>query len=151
MSFLISLHLVTAIIWVGGMFFAHMILRPAAIDVLEPPQRLALWRGVFKRFFVWVWISLATLLVTGSWIIFEYYGGYSGLPIYLHLMNGIGLIMMLLFMILFFGPYPRLRQAVEIANWPQAAQYLNTIRLIVTINLVLGLLVCIIAAAGRYI
>ncbi len=151
MSFLISLHLVTAIIWVGGMFFAHMILRPAAIEVLEPPQRLALWRGVFKRFFVWVWISIATLLVTGTWIIFEYYGGYSSLPIYLHLMNVIGLVMMLLFAFLFFGPYSRLRQAVETANWPQAAQYLNNIRLIVTINLVLGLLTSLIAVAGRYI
>lgn len=151
MSFLISLHLVTAIIWVGGMFFAHMILRPAAIEVLEPPQRLPLWRGVFKRFFIWVWISIVTLLVTGNWIIFEYYGGYSSLPVYLHMMNVIGVVMVLLFTLLFFGPYPRLCQSVAAANWPQAAQYLNKIRLIVTINLVLGLLTSIIAVAGRYI
>ena len=150
MSLLISLHLIAAIIWVGGMFFAHMILRPASIEYLEPPQRLSVWRGVFKRFFSWVWFSIVALFVTGNWIIFEYYGGYSSLPVYMHLMNAVGLIMMLLFTILFFGPYPRFRQSVEAGLWPQAAAHLNTIRLIVTINLVLGLFTSVIAVAGRY-
>ncbi len=49
---LYALHLLAAVVWVGGMFFAWMILRPAAVDILEPPARLRLWLSVFKRFFV---------------------------------------------------------------------------------------------------
>lgn len=44
------LHSLAAAVWVGGMFFAYMALRPAA-GALEPPQRLTLWRGTFDRFF----------------------------------------------------------------------------------------------------
>jgi len=47
------LHVLASVIWVGGMFFAHQCLRPAAIATLDPPQRLALWRAVFGRFFPW--------------------------------------------------------------------------------------------------
>ena len=49
----VSLHILAAIVWIGGMFFAVLVLRPAA-GPLEPPDRLALWRRVFARFFPWV-------------------------------------------------------------------------------------------------
>ena len=45
MSVTITLHLLSAVIWVGGMFFAYMVLRPAAATLLEPPQRLPLRRS----------------------------------------------------------------------------------------------------------
>ena len=60
----VSLHILAAIVWIGGMFFAVLVLRPSAFP-LEPPDRLALWRRVFQRFFSWVWLSLALLL--GTW------------------------------------------------------------------------------------
>ncbi len=49
-----SLHTVAAVLWVGGIFLAYRVLRPAAM-ALEPPQRLTLWADVFGRFFPWVW------------------------------------------------------------------------------------------------
>ena len=49
------IHHLAALIWVGGMFFAYVALRPAAMEVLDPPQRLRLWDAVFRRFFQWVW------------------------------------------------------------------------------------------------
>ena len=67
MSVSIALHLLSVILWVGGMMFAHMMLRPAAVQVLEPPLRLKLWVQVFKNFFLWVWIAIITLLVSGYW------------------------------------------------------------------------------------
>ena len=45
------LHVLAALIWVGGMFFAHSSLRPTAAETLQPPERLRLLTGVFKRFF----------------------------------------------------------------------------------------------------
>ena len=63
MSLAITLHLLSAVIWVGGMFFAHQCLRPAAASLLDPPARLKLWVGVFKTFFLWVWAAIALTLV----------------------------------------------------------------------------------------
>jgi uncharacterized membrane protein len=40
---------------VGG---AYMVLRPAAVAVLEPPQQLRLWDAVFRRLFHWVWAKV---------------------------------------------------------------------------------------------
>jgi len=65
MALAFTLHLLAVVIWVGGMFFAYMALRPVAGTLLEPPVRQALWAGVFKRFFPWVWASIVVLLGTG--------------------------------------------------------------------------------------
>jgi uncharacterized membrane protein len=46
-----TLHVLSALVWVGGMFFAWMVLRPAAMKALEGPARLKLWVEVFQGFF----------------------------------------------------------------------------------------------------
>ncbi len=150
MSIALSLHLLAAIIWVGGMFFAHMILRPTAVAQLEPPQRLPLWTGVFNRFFPWVWGAVITLPASGYWIIFGIYGGMGSTPVFVHIMNAIGLVMIALFALLYFGPYQHLRREVAAQNWPEAAKRLDWIRRIVTTNLILGLLTSVVAVAGKY-
>jgi uncharacterized membrane protein len=146
----LALHALAAVIWVGGMFFAYMALRPAS-GALEPPQRLALWARVFGRFFPWVWLAVVILLATGYWMMFTLFGGFAGSGMHIHLMQGLGIIMMLLFMHLFFAPYRRLQKAVSAQDWPAAAKQLNQIRIIVAINLVLGLIVVIAASGGRYL
>lgn len=47
-ALLYALHVLAAVVWVGGMFFAWMVLRPAAVTALEPPARLRLWSAVFR-------------------------------------------------------------------------------------------------------
>ena len=151
MHFSITLHLLAAVIWVGGMFFAYNALRPAAAKVLEPPLRLMLWVQVFHRFFVWVWLSILLLLSTGYWMVFNYFGGFASAGLHIHIMHIAGLIMVLIYLHLFFVPYRRLRQAVIIQDYPRAGAQLNQIRQLVGINTVIGLLVIIVASAGRYI
>ena len=70
----IVLHLLSAVVWVGGMFFAYMFLRPVAASQLEPPVRLQLWVGVFNKFFPFVWLALLFLPLTGYLMIFEICG-----------------------------------------------------------------------------
>lgn len=147
----ITLHTLAAVIWVGGMFFAHQVLRPTAAAQLEPPQRLPLWVGVFGRFFPWVWSAVLLLIATGYWMIFAFYGGMGGVRLHVHLMNGTGLLMAALFAYLFFVPYPRLRRAVANGEWPAGRRELDAIRRIVGINLALGLLTVAVAAGGRYL
>jgi len=150
MFYSIALHLVAAVIWVGGMFFAYNALRPAAAQVLEPPLRLELWVQVFRRFFVWVWLSIGILLVTGYWMLFSYFGGFSNAGIHIHIMHTAGILMILIYMFVFFAPYKRLQQAIIVQDYPLAGANLNQIRILVGINTIIGLLVIIVASAGRY-
>lgn len=149
MSIAIALHILSAIVWVGGMFFALLVLRPAAGE-MEGPARLALWGRVFARFFPWVWCAVALLLASGYWMIFDAYGGFGAMPIYLHLMHGIGWVMVLVYLHLWFAPYKRFKMALAAGDPPEAARRLNQIRWMVTANLALGLINAALGAAGRY-
>lgn len=148
MALLIAFHILAAVVWVGGMFFAYIVLRPAA-GPLESKARLALWRGVFRRFFPWVWASIIALLASGYGMIFLYFGGFAGAGLYIHVMQATGIVMMLLFGHLFFGPWRRFSDAVDGEHFPEAAKHLNPIRHIVAVNLVLGLITIIVGASGR--
>lgn len=151
MFFSIVFHVLSAVIWVGGMFFAYNALRPAAAQVLEPPLRLELWVQVFRRFFVWVWLSIALLLITGYWMLFSYFGGFAGAGAHIHIMHGGGLLMVFIYLHVFFAPYRRLRQAVIIQDYPLAGAQLNIIRKLVGLNTLIGALVIAAASAGRYL
>ena len=146
----VAAHVVAAAVWTGGMFFAYLILRPALMDS-APPDRLVIWAGVFRRFFPWVWLIILVLLLTGYWLIFGVFGGMATTPLQVHVMQALGLLMMVLFGWLYFGRYPGFRRAVQAQEWPVAATALNRIRHIVLVNLLLSLTVVAIAAGGRYL
>ena len=145
----VAFHIVAAVIWVGGMFFALVVLR-ASTGPLDPPTRLALWERVFARFFPWVWGAVAVLLVSGFSMIIWGFGGFDKIGTYVHVMMGLGIIMMLIYAHLYFAPWQRFRRAVAAREWPVAAKNIDQIRLMVTINLVLGLITVVVGAAGRY-
>ena len=149
MTVLVALHTLAAVVWVGGMFFAYMVLRASA-GPLEPPLRLALWARVFGRFFPWVWASIAVLLASGYAMLFLGFGGFAGAGLHIHIMQATGILMMLLFLHLFFAPWRKLSRAVEQGALPDAAAALNQIRRIVAVNLVLGLITVAAGAGGRF-
>ena len=143
------LHTLSAVVWVGGMFFAHQVLRPAAV-LLEPGPRLTLWSRVLGRFFAWVFAAIVLLLLTGYAMIFGLYAGFAGIGLHVQLMQGIGILMVLLFLHLYFAPWRRFRAAVARQDWAEGGRQLGQIRTIVTINLVLGVIVVAIGSSGRY-
>lgn len=151
MALAITLHLLAAVIWVGGMFFAYMALRPVAATLLDPPKRLPLWSQTFAKFFPWVWLAVVILPLSGYWIVFQYMGGFAGARVHVHLMQAIGIAMILIYLHVFFAPYGRLKRAVSAQDWPAGGKALGQIRLLIGINLALGLVTIAIAAAGRYI
>ena len=151
MAFALALHLIAAVVWVGGMIFAHAMLRPVAASQLEPAQRLTLWVGVFRRFFPAVFVSIATLLATGYWMVLSFYGGFDAVGMHVHLMIWIGYLMMLIFLHVFFAPFRRLKQAVAAEDWSAGGKRLAQIRMLVGINIIIGLLVIAIASGGRFI
>jgi len=149
-SFYSLLHVIAVVIWVGGMFFAYNFLRPAAAASLEPPARLTLWNSVFSRFFPYVWASVILLPLTGYLMIFSRWDSISNAPLYVHIMNGLGIVMILIYMHVFFVPYKRLNTAVAQQRWPDGGKALAQIRILVGINTMLGIIVIIIASGGRF-
>ncbi len=145
----VAFHIVAAVIWVGGMFFALVVLRPST-GPLDPPTRLALWQRVFARFFPWVWGAVAVLLISGFAMVIWGFGGFTKIGTYVHVMIGLGIIMMLIYAHLYFVPWQRFRRAVAAGEWPVAAKNIDQIRQLVTVNLVLGLITVVVGAAGRY-
>ncbi|PHS23928.1 MAG: hypothetical protein COA83_08905 [Methylophaga sp.] len=150
MPLAITLHLLAAVIWVGGMFFAYTALRPVAVAQFEPPARLTLWSAVFKRFFPWVIVSIVALLTSGFWMI-ALLGGMAEIGIHVHIMLVIGIIMILVFFHVYFNPFKKLKDSVITEDWPTGGAALNQIRKLILVNLALGLLVIVIASAGRYL
>jgi uncharacterized membrane protein len=144
------IHVIGVAIWVGGMFFAYMALRPAAAALLGPPQRLPLWQETFRRFFFWVWLSVAGILASGFWMI-ALYGGFGAVGWHVHIMLALGVAMMLIFAHVYFAPYRRLSREVRGQDWKAAGQALGQIRKLVAVNLTLGLLTIAVALVGRWL
>lgn len=144
MVVLLLLHALSAVVWVGGMFFAHQMVRPS-VGAIDAPARLSLWRRIFQRFFAWVWVCVVVLLVSGLAM-----QGMGIDALFVYIMEGIGILMMLAFAHLYFAPWKRFRRAVDAGDFEVAARQLNQIRRIVEFNLALGLIVVAVGASGPY-
>lgn len=146
----VALHALAAVVWVGGMAFAYAFLRPAAGETLAGPERLRLWRGVFRRFFPVVWAAVALLLVTGYHLLFGAFGGFSGAGVHVHIMHAVALVMIAIFGCVYFMPWPRLSRAVDTGDGAAGAAALAMIRRLIALNLGLGLIVVVVGASGRW-
>ena len=146
-SLVYSLHVLAALVWVGGMFFAWMVLRPAAVNALEGPARLKLWVEVFQGFFRWVWVAVVLLPVSGVGMLHMHFNGFETAPRYVQVMMGLYVVMTALFIRIQALMLPELRTAVIAQDWPAGAAVLGKIRRLVGINLIVGLVLVAIAAA----
>lgn len=140
------LHLLSVVVWVGGMLFAHVVLRPSIGQLLKLPERMRLWNRMLGRFFKWVWLAIFLLLASGFYLIYLG-GGMAGMPKFIHLMIAGGIVMMLIFGYMFFTCYVRFNMLTEEKEWHQAEEALSTLQKLMTVNLVIGLL----TAAGEVI
>lgn len=141
-----AVHVLSVILWVGGMLFAELFLRPALAG-LAPPERLRLAQAVLARFFAAVLWASALVLGSGVWMIGRVAkatvqsGGSFGMPLTWTVMAGLGVLMVVLFGYIRFALYPRFAAAVAAADWTQAANRLQRLQLWVRVNLVLGLVI----------
>lgn len=142
---LVLLHLLAVIVWIGGMFFAHVCLRPVAAAQLQPPQRLPLLAAILGRFFVMV--GWALVLLWGSGIVrFAQVG--AAIPANWLAMAGIAAAMTVILALIVFGYHRPMVAAVAANDWPRAGSAMNTIRVLVLTNLALGILTVAIAVLG---
>ncbi len=142
-------HLLAIIVWIGGMVFAHFFLRPA-VTQLEPPQRLRLMHDVLGRFFRAVLVASLLSLASGVWMLGRVAkqvvqsGGQFNMPLAWTVMSVLGVVMVAIFLHIRFALYKRLDRAVVAGNWPAGGEALTQIRLWVSINLVLGVLILLV-------
>jgi uncharacterized membrane protein len=134
------LHLLFAVLWVGGMFFAYVVLRPS-MAAIEPQQRMLLHTRVFKSFFLVVWHAMPLIIITGFAMVGLHWDMATA-PWQLNAMMALGLLMGAVFLAIFFGPYRQFRRTTD-RN--RMASSLNSIRKLIGVNLVLGLVTVIIA------
>ncbi len=138
---ILALHLICAVLWVGGMFFAYVVLRPS-LSAIDPPQRMLLHTQVFRRFFLVVWHVMPLSLLSGFAMLFGFYGGMQDVDWNVHAMMGIGLLMAVVFLAIVFGPYARFRRTTDRARM---ASSIDSIRKLIGVNLILGLVTVVIA------
>jgi uncharacterized membrane protein len=147
-AILLCLHALAAAFWVGGMAVISFAVRPAAVQTLEPPLRLAFMAATLKRFFDGVLWAIVLLLASGGAMV-ALVGGMGQVHWSVHAMLALGLAMVLIFAQLRWGPGARLQRAVAGRDWAAAAAALGLIRTRVLVNLGLGVAVFAIAIVGR--
>jgi uncharacterized membrane protein len=137
LSVLLALHLLGAVVWVGGIAFMLLVVRPSLL-VLEPPQRLALHQRIFRKFFLYVWHAMPIVLLSGYAMLFGVLGGFAGVNWAVHLMHLLGLIMAGIFLVIFFGPWKAMRAAMAAGDSADAAAAVARIRALAFGNLAIG-------------
>ena len=140
-DWVLAVHVLCAVIWVGGMFFAYVVLRPS-VAVLEPIQRIALHTQVFRRFFLVIWHAMPLILLSGFTVLLVFDGGPAVAGWNVNLMMLLGLIMSAVFLLIVFGPYARFRRTTDRNT---AAASMDRIRKLIAVNLVLGIVTVVVS------
>jgi uncharacterized membrane protein len=154
LSISLTLHILAAVVWVGGLFFSYVLLRPALATIdaetMSNPLQLLFWSRVLKKFFPWVWMCIVILLATG-FLMISLTGGFSGVGNHVYIMMFLGVIMMGIFKFIYVAPFKHLCRGIEEEKWDVAAYAMGTIRQLVMVNLILGFLTIAIATglAGK--
>jgi uncharacterized membrane protein len=148
MAIALTLHLLGIIVWVGGMFFAHMVLRGAMNSVLEPNERLPLMLKVFDGFFPWVWLSVILILASGYWMLFFVYEEET--TFWLGFMSVAGTLMAAIFVFIYAIPYNQLGNALKSHDMLMAVSAITLIRQLILTNLSLGVAITVITLFGKY-
>ena len=148
-----TIHLLSIIVWIGGMVFAHFFLRPALIT-LAAPERVRLMHDVLGRFFNAVLVAAGLALGSGLWMMGRIArqtvqaGVKVNMPLEWLVMSVLGVVMLAIFGYIRFALYPRLTRAVTSAAWPAGGAALASIRTWVTVNLAIGVVIVAVTLLG---
>ena len=134
------MHLLFAVLWVGGLFFAFVVLRPS-LTAIDPPQRMLLQTRVHKRFFLLIWHAMPLVLISG-FVMLYLLGGMAHVPWPIHAMRALGLLMAAVFLAIVFGPYRKFRRTTDRTRM---AGSMTTMRNLIAVNLAVGLITVIVS------
>jgi uncharacterized membrane protein len=144
-----TIHVLSIVVWIGGMMFAHFFLRPAVAQ-LEPSVRLRLMHDVLGRFFRAVLAVSLLTLGTGLWMLGRVAkqvvqsGSQFDMPLAWWVMTVLGIAMVAIFMHIRFALYKRFSGMVANSDWSSAGSALARIRQWVSVNLAVGVVILLV-------
>ncbi|MBI3810073.1 MAG: DUF4149 domain-containing protein [Nitrospirae bacterium] len=146
------LHILAAVIWIGGMLFLSLIAVPVLRRVDSPLVRRDLLRAMAQRFRRLVWICVAILVPTGIVNVLSYGNRAAGSPYMKVLHIKLGLVAFLVVMGLLhdFVIGPRAARAMSRDGLPPTSTDLLMVTLapwVGRFNLLLGVIIILLAAA----
>lgn len=139
------IHLLTAVVWIGGMIYTNMVFMPSP-SVIEPAQRRAILDAVAIRFTIILWASILILLVGGFFktpggMLFSASSSYGLMITVKHL---IFFVMILFGSLITFKYAPILRTKAPKPDEIPSAGFLNAqkmLRILSGANMTLGIAV----------
>ncbi len=138
------LHLIAGIVWLGGMTFMLVALRPAVMAQMQPQPRARLMAMVWGRFFPVVFGAIVVLFTTGTNLYTTAFRsikaatGSGSVPLGWNLMLGAGLAMMLIFDHIFFAGYRKFKRALARDDWSMVAAASAQVQRFMVVNFALG-------------
>jgi uncharacterized membrane protein len=150
MIIVFPLHVLAAIVLLGGLFFASLVFKPLAHG-LDIETASSLRQRMLSPFFAWGWVSLLLILGTGVAMVFLKFGGFSGVPMIHRANMVIGIPVIVLFGYVFFGPWRAYRRVMARRDWTAAQREIGRVRVLMLLILGLGFVASVVSAVGRYI
>ncbi|MFN3976183.1 MAG: CopD family protein [Aquificaceae bacterium] len=126
---LLFLHLFFAIVWIGGMVYSLLFLKPSLREIGQEEQRGKFLKQVFSKFFLAVWLSIFVLFLTGMGLWHGYRRDFTDNPLF-HIKLFLFGLMVAVFAYIYFFLFKR-NKLSHISN-------------LIGVNLLLGILVLLV-------
>ena len=145
----LAIHIVSAILWIGGLSMTLVFLKPSVLAV-DGQVRLATWHRGLSFVLPWSWGCIGALVLSGFAMVFVGFGDLATLPAHIRWMMGLGLVAVGIYAYFQYRPWRHFRRLVLSSDWMAAERVMAKIRWLLSSVMVLGLAAAIAGAAGRY-
>ena len=136
-----AIHLLCVVLWVGGMAFLLLTLRPS-VTAIDPTARLVLQGAVYRRFFRTIWQVMPMAIVSGLLLLILSYS-HQSLPWEVMVMQTGGVVMAAIFIGMVLVPNKRFQ--AKLAAGTATAEDVAPIRRLIWVSLGIGtiILICV--------
>ncbi|MBR0559470.1 hypothetical protein [Neokomagataea anthophila] len=110
-SLVLAVHLLGIAYWVGGSLYTTLVTR-STVNLLDPTPRATVLLQSYARFFRGLWHVMGATLISG-WAMIFHDGGFGAVPMAINIMQGLALIMAIIFVTTVQGPFRRARRALR--------------------------------------
>ena len=146
---LIFLHVIAAVVWVGGMIAMRFAAHQAFLEIGEPVQRLPMVSKALKRLFLLVMPFVLILAATGAVLTIGYGIKHTDFHYLTHIKEGIWTIMFINLAAMMIRR-AKADKAMAMGDYKKAGELLGLIgRLMVPVNITLGIAAIVVGVMLR--
>ncbi len=146
---LIFLHVVGAVVWVGGMIAMRFAAHPAFMDIADPIERLPKIAKALKRLFLLVMPFVLLLAITGAVLTIGYGIKHTDFHYLTHIKEGIWTIMFINLVAMMLRR-SKAEKMMREGNYKKAGELLGLIgKFMVPVNIALGMAAIVVGVLLR--